>query len=391
MVTDSDGTDDVGPTAALGAGSPAPDLGVPEAERRFYEDEFAGATVVVSLAPPDVATTDAVARAAASLAAGGARLVVVVGSGSVETSGRGPVAAALGQVLGTDPWVLHDPEGEPDRAWLADLWLAITDHSAVVVEVEPGTEAHVGAHLGAALRALKLVVTDPGGGWGKPPRSFADMATHAEAMAAQLGERRGGAVTGAIAVALGGGVTNVNLCRPEDLDRELFTFDGAGTLFTSGGYVELGPLRVDDLPAVERLVGQGTADGVLRPRTRQEVARLAVTGLGARVVGSGHLAGIVSLETEPYAEAGVGEVACLYTVSRFSGAGAGGLLVEGLVERAAADGLRGVFAVTVSDAAATLFVRRGFVEVGHNDVPAAKWRGYDADRLARARVFWHGT
>ncbi len=139
-----------------------------------------------------------------------------------------------------------------------------------MVEVEPGTEAHVAAHLGAALRALKLVITDPGGGWGKPPRSFADMATHAEAFDAQLADRQGGAVVAAlIAVALDGGVTNVNLCRPQDLDRELFTFDGAGTLFTSGGYVELGPLRVDDLPAVERLVAQGTADGLLRPRTRR--------------------------------------------------------------------------------------------------------------------------
>ncbi|MBX3286158.1 MAG: GNAT family N-acetyltransferase [Actinobacteria bacterium] len=364
---------------------------MPAAERSFYEDEFAGATVVVSLAPPDAATTEAVGRAAASLANGGARLVAVVGSGSVETGGRGPLAVALGRALGTEPLVLHDPAGEPDRGWLADLWLAITDHSAVVVEVEPGTEAHVGAHLGASLRALKLVVTDPDGGWGLPPRSFADMATHADAMVAQLGDRRGGAVTDAIATALGGGVTNVNLCRPQDLDRELFTFDGAGTLFTSGGYVELGPLRVDDLPAVERLVGQGTADGVLRPRTRQEVARLAVTGLGARVVGSGHLAGIVSLETEAYAADAVGEVACLYTVSRFSGAGAGGLLVEGLVEQAAALGLQGVFAVTVADAAAALFVRKGFDEVGRDAVPAAKWQGYDARRLDRARVFWRAT
>jgi amino-acid N-acetyltransferase len=395
VVTDSDGTDARPSSAPAASTVPTPvlvpDHAVPPAERAFYEEEFAGATIVVSLAPPDASTIEAVARAATSLAAGGARLVVVVGSGSVETAGQGPMARALGEVIGTGPWVLHDPDGEPDRAWLADLWIAITDHSAVVVEVEPGNEAHVAAHLGAALRALKLVVTDPGGGWGLPPRSFAAMATHAEAMVAQLGDRGAGAVTEAIAVALGGGVTNVNLCRPQDLDRELFTFDGAGTLFTSGGYVELGPLRVDDLPAVERLVGQGTADGVLRPRTRQEVARLAVTGLGARVVGSGHLAGIVSLETDAYADDGVGEVACLYTVSRFSGSGAGGLLVDGLVEQAGAYGLRGVFAVTVADAAANLFVRRGFEEVGHQDVPAAKWQGYDAERLGRARVFWHPT
>ncbi len=117
-----------------------------------------------------------------------------------------------------------------------------------------------------------------------------------------------------------------------------------------------------------------------------------MTGLGARVVGSGHLAGIVSLETETYADAEVGEVACLYTVSRFSGAGAGGLLVDALVERAAEPtACEGVFAVTVSDAAAAFFDRKGFAEVPHDAIPAAKWAGYDADRLALARAFLRPT
>jgi amino-acid N-acetyltransferase len=194
-------------------------------------------------------------------------------------------------------------------------------------------------------------------------------------------------VVAAVDRALGGGVTNVNLCRAVDLDRELFTFDGAGTLFTSGGYLDLGPLRVDDLASVERLVAQGVADGLLRPRTRHEIARLAVDGLGARVVGSGHLAGIVSLETDRYRSERMGEVACLYTVSRFSGAGAGALLLDGLASRARELGLLSVFAVTVSDAAAAFFTRRGFREGGHDAVPAAKWEGYDVARRAEARVF----
>jgi amino-acid N-acetyltransferase len=121
------------------------------------------------------------------------------------------------------------------------------------------------------------------------------------------------------------------------------------------------------------------------------VARLAVDGLGARVVGSGHLAGIVSLETEPYASHGLGEVACLYTVSRFSGAGAGALLVEGMLDVARAQGLDAVFAVTVSDLAADFFARRGFGEVDHGDIPAEKWEGYDAVRRASARAFVRST
>ena len=361
---------------------------VPAAERAFYEAEFAGATIVVSLADPDHETIASICRAAASLARGEARLVVVLGTAGRGLDQGGPVPAALAEVLGSAPLVLEDPDGTPDADWMADLWLAITDHSAVVVDVAPGLEAEVGATLAAALRALKLVVTDPEGGWGKPPRSFADMATHQEAFASQLGHRREGQVTRNILRALDGGVTNVNLCRPGDVDRELFTYDGTGTLFTSGGYVELDRLRVADLPAVERLVDQGTADGLLRPRTRHEIARQTITGIGARVVGSGHLAGIVSLETEAYADEQVGEVVCLYTVSQFSGKGAGGLLIDGLVERASALGLRAVFAVTVSEAASEFFARKGFTEVAHDHLPPAKWLGYDATRRASARAFW---
>lgn len=364
--------------------APPPDATVPASERAFYVEEFAHATLVVSMAAPDAATVASVSSAASSLAAGDARLVLVVGDGH-------GALGDLGAALPSPPVVLEAPEGAPDHRWLADLWLAITDRREVVVAAPAGTEATVAAALAVSLHALKLVITDPGGGWGRPPRSFADVVTHAAAFEAQLAERQGGAVVAALTEALAGGVTNVNLCRPADLDRELFTFDGAGTLFTSGGYVELGPLRVDDLPAVERLVAQGTADGLLRPRTRAEVARLAVAGLGARVVGSGHLAGIVSIETEPYREEQLGEVACLYTVSRFSGAGAGGLLVDGLVRQAARLDLRGVFAITVSDVAAAFFARKGFAEVAQDEIPDAKWATYDPARRARARAFIRPT
>jgi amino-acid N-acetyltransferase len=353
---------------------------VPEAERAFYVEEFAASTIVVSLAEPDDATVAAASRVAGSLGLGGSRLVLVVGGGQ----GAGDrLSASLPR-----PAALVDAApAQLAGGWLAELWLTLTDGGVAVVTVDEGREAQVAAELAVDLRALKLVVTDDGGGWGRPPRSFADVASHASAYRNQLAERQGGAVVAAVDRALAGGVTNVNLCRAADLDLELFTFDGAGTLFTSGGYLTLGPLRVDDLTAVERLVAQGVADGLLRPRTRHEIARLAIDGLGARVVGSGHLAGIVSLETDRYRAERMGEVACLYTVSRFSGAGAGALLLDGLVDRAREQGLLSVFAVTVSDAAAAFFTRRAFREADHDAVPAAKWDGYDGVRRAEARVF----
>ena len=353
---------------------------VPASERAFYVDEFAGETLVATLGTPSAATLEAVARASASLAEGRSRLLLVVDQSVAD---HPEVAAALP----AEPVVLNAPGDDFDGSWLADLWLAITDRREVVIGAEAGQEATVGARLAVAVRARKLVLTDDRGGWGRPPRSFADIETHAEAFGSQLADRQGGAVVAALRDALAGGVVNVNLCRAEDIDRELFTFDGAGTLFTSGSYVALGRLRVDDLPAVERLVAQGTADGLLRPRTRHEVARLAVSGLGARVVGSGHLAGIVSLDAESFRGSGMGEVTCLYTVSRFSGAGAGALLIDGLVDQAAGLGLESVFAVTVSEVAAAFFERKGFVEVPNDQIPHAKWAGYDPDRLRLARAF----
>lgn len=366
-------------------GDPPLPLVGPLAERAFYVDEFAGHAIVVAL-PPDVGPVGEVrsvlTRAAATLAGGGSRLVVVAGGSEV---------ARFAAALPGSPSPLLAPSATPDADWLADLWLAATDGPAVVVSDPswdgPRTVA-LAAELAVSLRALKLVIADPGGGWGLPPRSFADVSTHAEAYRSQLARRQGGAVVAAIEGALAGGVTSVNLCQAVDVDSELFTFDGAGTLFTSGGYLELAPLRVDDLTAVEELVAQGVADGALRPRDRHEVARLAVTGLGAKVVGSGHLAGIAGLEVTPYADQRVAELSSLYTVSRFSGAGAGGLLVDALVDRAAEAGLEAVFAVTVSSAAGAFFVRRGFEEVGQERVPPAKWDGYDPERRGQARVFW---
>lgn len=360
-------------------------------ERAFYVAEFAGATIVVALAEPDPVTMASLGRTAEALAGGGSRMVLVVGTVPWAT---GRDRAELAAVLPSAPVVLTGSAEwarDADSDWMARLWLAITDQSEVVVEVPVGTESLVAADLAAALRALKLVVTDPGGGWGSPARSFVDVHEPAYGFEAALADRQDGAVVAAVRTALAGGVTSVNLCPPHDVYEELYSFDGVGSLFTSGDYLQLDPLRVDDLPAVEVLVAQGTADGLLRPRTRLEVARLAVTGFGARVQSSGHLAGLASLETAPYADDRLGEVACLYTVSRFSGAGAGGMLVDGLTERAAELALRAVFAVTVSADASAFFARRGFAEVAHDQVPAVKWVGYDAARKGQARTFLRQT
>lgn len=364
------------------------------AERAFYIQEFAGGTLLVAIDADEADSPGVLAPVVDSLAVGDTRLVLVLGTDD-PVADAAVIESRLAAVLPGRPLVhpLADPLADDrfDEGWMADLWLSVLDHGWVAVAVPGGGRSVIAARLAAALRALKLVVTDQAGGWGRPPRSFADVSTHHDAYHSQLGERQDGAVVEAIETALAGGVGSVNLCRAADIDRELFTFDGAGTLFTSGGYVEIVPLSVDDLNAVEDLVERGTADGVLRPRSRREIARMAVSGLGAKVVNSGHLAGIVGLETDAYRQHGLGEVASLYTVSRFSGSGAGGQLIDRLVDKARHDGLRAVFAVTVSELAAGFFLRHGFHEVGQDSIPPSKWEGYDVERRSSARVFWHDT
>lgn len=360
---------------------------MPAAERAFYEAEFTGATIVIALTELGEAVEVDLRLAATSLLRARANPVVVLDQPEPPEGWT----RFFEIVFGEEPVVLVDPAEPIDHEWLAELWMAIADARTVVVDANGEPVVTVAARLAAALGADKLVLTDPEGGWGQPPRSFADVQQPEEGYRHDLAHRADGRLVPAVEAALGGGVHSVNLCRPGELDPDLFTFDGTGTLFTNGGYLRVESLRVDDLPEVERLVARGTADGLLRPRTRTEIARLAITGLGARVLGGDHLAGIVSLETEPYRDEAIGEVACLYAVSRFSGAGAGGLLVDALVQRAGRDGLRSVFAVTVSEAAAALFLRRGFDEVDHDAVPAGKWRDYDRDRRAEARVFVRST
>ncbi len=343
------------------------------AERAFFLEEFRQRTLLIAVAGGEVpteASVDDLVTLVKVLRANESRVVLMATGGD----SLGP--AALAERFGVD---VRPMPNDPDE--LAELWIDLTGEGLVVVRVDASV-VDAGADLATRLRAEKLLLTDPRGGWGLPPRSFADLSD------LEVVPEGREAVALAVRAALGGGVSSVNLCRLGELDAELFTFDGAGTLFTRDAYVRVSPLTIDDFPVVEELVSRGVQEGFLRPRPRAEVVRVAFGGLGARVAHSGHVAGIGSLETARYDDDKVGEVACLYTVNRFSGEGAGGQLLEGLVASAMDRGLEAVFACTVSERAAAFFERHGFYDVPREHVPAAKWVGYDPQRMARVRVLW---
>lgn len=344
------------------------------AERAFFLEVFRQRTLLITVHPDadvDVAgEVDGLMQLVETLLGNESRVVLLA-------SGAGPLGArSLADRCGVAP------QDWPETAdALADLWIDLTTTGTVVLDVTGGLVA-AGADLAVRLHAKKLLITDSHGGWGTPPRSFAELNDLGDAPDDRS------EVFDAVRSALVGGVSSVNLCRLDELDRELFTFDGAGTLFTRDAYVQVTPLTLDDFPVVEELVARGVHEGFLRPRPRAEVVRIAFGGLSARVAQSGHIAGIGSLETDRYADECVGEVACLYTVNRFSGEGAGAQLLEGLVASAMDLGLHAVFACTVSESAAAFFERHGFTNVSHDRVPDAKWVGYDPARRGEARVLW---
>ncbi|MEZ5143200.1 MAG: GNAT family N-acetyltransferase [Acidimicrobiales bacterium] len=355
---------------------------IDDRDRSFFLEEFRRITVAVAVEDATPAGLAVLERVVDELVGNQTRVVVVVGGE--------PTAVEVADRLRAEVAGPHPADGTGDRAaqFLSRLWLLLCDRGVVVVPSVGASCATDAAGLAVQVRLPKLVLTGGAERWDVALRSFITL-DQLDAELGVLDDLPGGRATRtAMRDAIEGGVPSVNLCRLDQLDVELFTFDGAGTLCTEHDFLEARPFGLDELPTVEDFVAKGVSQGYLRPRTREEVARLLVTGLGVHVVGSGHLVGIGALETAAYRADGVGEIASLFAAGRFTGGGVGWRLVTALVERAEQQGLRAVFACTVSPDAETLFERNGFHRVDPGEVPAAKWDGYDEDRRRRVRCVW---
>jgi amino-acid N-acetyltransferase len=241
------------------------------------------------------------------------------------------------------------------------------------------------------LRVHKLVLVESAGGVASPegtPLSFMDEAMLTAVLQPGQAEWTGLATRRdtleAVRAALLAGVRAVNLCALDGLARELYTYEGSGTLFTREDYCRIERLGIDDFEEVERLIARGQREGYLKPRTPAEVARILINGFGAEM-GSHHFAGVCGLEIDAYRAERVGEIVGLYTITRFKGEGVGGRLVVRALEEARAQRLRYVFACTVDERAQVFFERHGFASVSADEVPAAKWVGYERQRRARVK------
>lgn len=282
-------------------------------------------------------------------------------------------------------------DARPDAAPTA-AWVTLRRRPLCVGLVSAERLVATAREVAGRLRVLKLVFVDREGGLRAPngqPLSFMDdavlttMLQPGQAEWAGLAGRR--EIFDAVRATLRAGVRSVNLCTLPGLARELYTYEGAGTLFTLEDYCRVERLGIDDFEEVERLIVRGQREGYLKPRSPEETARILLNGFGAEI-GSHHFAGVCGLETEAFRAERVGEIVGLYTITRFKGEGVGGQLVARALAEARALGLRFVFACTLDPRAEAFFARQGFRHVTPADVPAAKWIGYDPQRRARLKI-----
>lgn len=345
----------------------------PFSEKGFFIQEFRGRTLAIAVQASDLGTPDPLRSVVAELATHGGRVCIL-------STERAHLEALLeGRVLSA-----ATPRLE------GTVWRELRRSGAVGLVIG-GSLAFAPACRDVALRlgVRKLVWLDRDGGLIGPTGarlSFVHLEELELYLATEGTKARRLALLREVERMLVGGIPAVNVCSLEGLADELFTYAGSGTLFTRERYMRVRSLGIDDFDAAHDLLRRGVEEGYLAPRSDSEIDEVLASGFGAFVEGT-HLAGIGALVVDTPSR--MAEVASLYTLTRFLGEGVGGHLVAHALERAKALGMVAVFACTTMERVGAFFSRQGFREVSREQVPASKWRGYDAERRARVRCFRH--
>ncbi len=352
----------------------------PLTEKGFYLREFSGRSLGFVLGPSASADLDRLLAVREELACNGTRMVFFFSD------------VSSGEALAPIDWIAGDA-GD----FAAQVWRGLHRSSSVAVAIGEGRDA--GADSGFALRVAqsvlhlglsKLIWLDGQGGFQRSDGSrlsFVDQEGLSALVDDDLPAERA-AFLRACGHLLGAGLPSVSLCALSGLEDELFSYAGSGTLFTSGGYITVRSLGLEDFDAAQSFLLRGVADGYLAKRDRGAIDHVLSSGFGA-FVEQRFLAGIGALLIDE--EAAAGEIASLYTLTRFAGEGVGGYLVRHALACAREQGLTYVFACTTSERVGSFFERHGFMNVPAEELPPKKWEGYPPERKKKVLCFKHGV
>jgi hypothetical protein len=230
-------------------------------EKDFYLEDLRGKSVLIAIEPEAAAQRPDLSHLAATvgdLVRNGTRVVLwwptlgpargTPARGRARSCRRAETSARHRPCAPRDHPRVRPRATPAPTGMRANLWEALRSEGLSLIVsgpagLPPFPEAPVA--LAIALRIPKLVLLDRHGGLlgPEPTRlSFVDenvletLLRRGEAEWSGLGERRGLLV--AVHGALEGGVEAVNLCAPEAIAEELFTYEGSGTLFTAGDYCQ---------------------------------------------------------------------------------------------------------------------------------------------------------
>jgi amino-acid N-acetyltransferase len=364
-------------------------------EKAFYLEEFYGKSLLFALIPPvgqRISDLDSLVMTVRELRRNQTRMIIVVSPSALPKLMR-----RMGRLAPKEPPPVFNPSQGlrsrpyPPDSTVAQIWERLRAGSIVVVSMsrDDADDLTVFAReLASRLRVFKLLFLDRNDGLTDNHGArlpFVEEKRIPKIMRTIRSKARR-ALVHAADLALKDGVGSVNLVAPRDVYEELFSFIGAGTLFTEMQYGWVRPVSIDDFEEVEALIERGQSEGFLLYRNPEQIAEILPSCFGYRI-GDEHLAGICSLLTEPYRNDRVGEITAMYTLTRFQGEGVAGELVKEVMEEAAARRLKYVFACTREDRAARFFSRLKFRRVTDRDVPRAKWRGYESGRIAKLSIF----
>ncbi len=364
-------------------------------EKSFYLEEFYGKSLLFGLVPPSgerLSELDSLVRTLRELRRNQTRCIVITSMRALPRLIR-----RLGRLAPRDePPRFNPAKGLRSRPYPPDsaisaIWQALRAGSIVAAGVEaddPGGLVVFTQQLASRLRVFKLLLLDRAGGLvdGAGDRHSFVQLGRVRRVLKDVHSALRRSVVRAAGRAIGDGVASVSLASPGEVYEELFSFSGTGTVFTESGYGKVRQISIDDFEEVEALIVRAQNEGFLLSRSDDEIARLLPSCFGYRI-GDEHLAGIVSLLTEPYRRERAGEITALYTLTRFQGEGVAAELMNEVLKEARARRLHYVFACTAEQRAAHLFEHLRFRRVGPQEVSPAKWRGYDKNRMALLNIF----
>ena len=224
-------------------------------EKTFYLEEFYGKSLLFAFVPPTgqrIADFDSLVLTLRELRRNQSRCVVIVSPSALPKLLR-----RLGRLAPKEPPPTFNPSDglrsrpyPPDSA-VAEIWERLRAGSIVVASMsrDDADDLIVFAReLASRLRVFKLLMLDRGGGL---------LDKHGERLSfveqrrigrvkRQVRTRARKAIVRAALDALEDGVGSVNLVAPRDVYEELFSFVGAGTLFTEMQYGFVRPVSIDD-------------------------------------------------------------------------------------------------------------------------------------------------